>query len=87
MIMTPQMPENVSYEEGFRYGLGGHVNLATGEYGWSGAASTDFVADPVNNMVILSFTQYTPFMGVPFAEEYRKMVRSALVETEGDGTN
>ena len=87
MIMSPQMPENVSYEEGFRYGLGGQVNLTTGEYGWSGAASTDFVADPKNNMVILSFTQYTPFMGVPFAAEYKALVRNALVETEGSATN
>ena len=86
MIMTPQMPENVSYEEGFRYGLGGHVNLTTGEYGWSGAASTDFVADPGNDMVVLSFTQYTPFMGVPFAAEYKALVRNALVETEGGAT-
>jgi len=48
----------------------------------SGAASTDFVADPSNNMVILSFTQYTAFMGVPFADEYKKMVQNALVEPE-----
>jgi len=83
MIMSVQMPENVSYEEGFRYGLGGHVNLETGEYSWSGAASTDFVADPRNKMVELAFTQYIPFMGVPFASEYHTMLRKALVDPGG----
>ncbi len=78
LIMSDQMPEVVEYDGG--YGLGGYVNLESGAYGWSGAASTDFVADPSKNMVILSFTQYTPFMGVPFAEEYKKMVLNAFVE-------
>jgi CubicO group peptidase (beta-lactamase class C family) len=78
LIMSDQMPEAVPYDGG--YGLGGYVNLETGAYGWSGAASTDFVADPSNHMVVLSFTQYIPFMGVPFADEYKKMVWSALPE-------
>ncbi len=33
LIMSTQMPSEVAYEEGFRYGLGGHVNQTTGEYG------------------------------------------------------
>jgi CubicO group peptidase (beta-lactamase class C family) len=78
LIMSDQMPEAVEYEGG--YGLGGYVNLENGAYGWSGAASTDFVADPSNNMVILSFTQYTPFMGIPFAEEYKQLVLDAIIE-------
>jgi CubicO group peptidase (beta-lactamase class C family) len=78
LIMADQMPEAVPYDGG--YGLGGYVNLESGAYGWSGAASTDFVADPSKNMVILSFTQYTPFMGVPFADEYKKMVWNAVPE-------
>jgi len=78
LIMSDQMPEAVDYEGG--YGLGGYVNLEDGSYGWSGAASTDFVAIPSGNMVILSFTQYIPFMGVPFADQYKKLVRNALLE-------
>ena len=78
MIMSDQMPSTASFEEGMGYGLGGSVNLTTSEYSWGGMASTLFVADPVNNMVILAFTQYIPFMGVPFASEYHKMVRKAL---------
>jgi len=82
MIMSEQMPSHITYQEGFRYGLGGHVNQTTGEYGWSGMASTDFIADPKNNMVLLSFTQYIPFMEVPFAAEYHKMVRKAILKSE-----
>jgi len=37
--------------------------------------------------VVLSFTQYTPFMGVPFAAEYRALVRNALEKTEGGAAN
>lgn len=76
------MPAAITYEEGFRYGLGGHVNQSTGEYQWSGMASTDFIADPKNNMVLLAFTQYIPFMKVLFAADYRTMVRKALLYQE-----
>ena len=85
MIMSDQKPSAVFFEEDRTYGLGGYVNLTTGEYGWSGMASTDFIADPKNNMVLLAFTQYIPFMEVPFAAEFRTLVRKALVEeTEAD---
>jgi len=43
-------------------------------------ASTFFRADPKNHMVGLAFTQYIPHMGVPFADEYWKLVRKAIVE-------
>ena len=82
LIMSDQMTAVVEYADGFRYGLGGHVNMATGEYGWAGMASTNFIADPGNNMIILSFTQYVPFMGIPYAAEYRQLVRNALTETK-----
>ena len=78
LIMSDQMPEAVDYDGG--YGLGGYVNLDDGSYGWSGATSTDFVANPSRNMVILSFTQYVPFMGVPFADQYKQMVWNALLD-------
>jgi CubicO group peptidase (beta-lactamase class C family) len=81
LIMSEQMPAGIEFQEGVTYGLGGYVNMSTREYGWSGMASTDFIADPENNMVILSFTQYVPFMGIPHAAEYRTMVRNALVVT------
>jgi CubicO group peptidase (beta-lactamase class C family) len=80
MIMSDQMPSTATYGEGMGYGLGGLVNLETGEYGWTGMASTFFRADPKHQMVGLAFTQYIPHMGVPFADEYWALVRKALVE-------
>ena len=78
LIMSDQMPEAVEYDGG--YGLGGYVNLDDGSYGWSGAASTDFVVNPSNNMVVLSFTQYIPFMGIPFADQYKRLVWNSVLE-------
>lgn len=78
LIMSDQMPSTASFEEGMGYGLGGSVNLSTSEYSWGGMASTLFVADPENKMVILAFTQYIPFMGVPYASEFHELVRKAL---------
>lgn len=80
LIMSDQIPSGVIFEDGVGYGLGGSVTKETGEYSWGGMASTLFVADPKNNMVVLAFTQYIPYMGVPFATEYRDLVRKALMK-------
>lgn len=82
MIMSDQMPSTCTYQKDMGYGLGGSIDLETGEYSWGGMASTDFVADPLNKMVTLAFTQYVPFMGVPFSTEYRELVRKALVKSK-----
>jgi CubicO group peptidase (beta-lactamase class C family) len=79
LIMSDQLPPGVDYQEGAGYGLGGSVDKNTSEYSWSGMASTHFVADPINDMIILAFTQYIPFMGVPYATEYHDIVRKALM--------
>jgi CubicO group peptidase (beta-lactamase class C family) len=80
MITSDQYPKTASTEKFASYGLGGYVDLETGRYGWSGAASTDFVLDVKNDMVILTFTQYTPFMGTPFVKEFKELVEKALLE-------
>lgn len=80
LIMSDQMPSGVTFQEGMGYGLGGSVDRNTSEYSWGGMASTLFVADPINDLVVLAFTQYIPFMGVPFAYEYKDLVRKALME-------
>lgn len=79
LIMSDQMPEGIAFEAGKTYGLGGSVDKNTSEYSWGGMASTLFVADPVNDMIVLAFTQYVPFMGVPFAYEYKDLVRKSLI--------
>lgn len=80
MIMSDQMPSTATFEEGMGYGLGGSVSKTTGEYSWGGMASTLFVADPENKMVILAFTQYIPYMGVPYAVEFKDLVQRAVVQ-------
>ena len=77
MIMTNQLPEGVDYENGNYYGLGGSVEPETGRYGWSGAASTHFVADPENDMVILALTQLMPF-DISYATEFVNNVENAI---------
>jgi len=79
LIMTDQMPSTASYHKGMGYGLGGQVNMKTGEYSWSGMAATYFVLDPENEMMVLAFTQYVPNSKYKFADEYMALVREALV--------
>lgn len=61
LIMSNQMPAGVLFENRNSYGLGGFWDPENERYGWSGAASTHFVADTKNNMVILAMTQLMPF--------------------------
>lgn len=79
MIMSNQLPEGVDYENGSHYGLGGSVNPENGSYGWSGAASTHFVADPENKMVILALTQLMPF-DVSYAHQFVEDVENAVIK-------
>ncbi len=80
LIMSDQMPSGLTFEKRTDNGLGGSFMKETGEYSKRGMASTLFVVDPINHMVTLAFTQYIPFMGVPFAYEYEDLVRNSLME-------
>jgi CubicO group peptidase (beta-lactamase class C family) len=77
LILSNQLPAGVNYNNGNGYGLGGSVDITTGEYGWSGAASTHFTLDRKNNMIIIVMTQYMPF-DVGYAQEFIKNVHKAL---------
>lgn len=79
MIMSNQLPAGVNYENGGSYGLGGSVNPEKGHYGWSGAASTHFVVDKKNKMVIISFTQYMPF-NIEYALRFAEKVENAVIQ-------
>jgi CubicO group peptidase (beta-lactamase class C family) len=79
MIMSNQLPEGVNYENGGSYGLGGSVNPEKGHYGWSGAASTHFVVDQKNNMVIIAFTQFMPF-NIEYALKFVSKVENAIIK-------
>lgn len=79
MIMSNQLPAGVDYENGGQYGLGGSVDPKTGRYGWSGAASTHFVADQENKMVILALTQLMPF-NINYAIQFVNDVENAIIK-------
>jgi CubicO group peptidase (beta-lactamase class C family) len=79
LMMTNQLPAGVNYENGGSYGLGGSVNPDKGHYGWSGAASTHFVVDKKNNMVIIALTQYMPF-NIEYALKFVDKVENAIIK-------
>lgn len=78
MIMTNKLPAGVDYENGGSYGLGGSVNPEKGQYGWNGAASTHFIVDKRNNMVILVLTQLMPF-NIEHALKFDRKVENAVI--------
>lgn len=79
LIMTNQLPGGVSYVEGkIGYGLGGSVNLTTGQYGWAGAASTTFTIYPEQGMICLCFSQLFPSDNT-YSNIYRSIVKRAII--------
>lgn len=78
LVLSNQMPENAIYREDNGYGLGGNVNLVTGEYSWAGMASTNFWIDPKNDMIIITFAQLIPG-NYTYAYEFKDIVERALM--------
>lgn len=77
LVMSDQMPENATYKEDNGYGLGGNVNLKTGEYSWAGMASTNFWIDPENDMIIITLAQHLP-SNYSYAYAFKDLVNRAL---------
>jgi len=61
------------------YGLGGSYDVKTGDYGWTGAASTYLRIDPRNNMFILGFTQLMP-IDCSYANEFSDDIHDAFIK-------
>lgn len=53
---------------------------SVGEYGWSGAAQTDFWIDPAENLIGLIMTQYMPLDPYPVSERFRNLAYQAIVD-------
>lgn len=77
------------YTDGCGFGLGVRVVLdveawglpgSVGEYGWAGATNTYLWIDPVEEMVLLLFTQLVPFMHLPMDREFKRLVYEAIEE-------
>lgn len=71
------------------YGLAMSVTMDTGalkflgskgNYGWSGAASTFFRIDPVENIIIIGMAQFIPIDTHRYADDLRNLTYQALVD-------
>ena len=87
--MGPSTWAETSFE-GVGFGLLGSVILdpakaqasaQIGDYGWGGAASTFFWVSPVDDMVVILFTQLLPSSALPVRKELRALVHGALTGT------
>jgi len=84
--MGPDTWAETSFE-GVGFGLLGSVILdpakaqasaQVGDYGWGGAAGTFFWVSPVDDMVVILFTQLLPSSAIPVRKELRALVHGAL---------
>ena len=56
------------------------VPASSGEFSWSGAATTLFWVDPEERLVVLLFTQYVPYDAERYVDLMHRMVRAAILE-------
>lgn len=54
------------------------ISAQVGDYGWGGAAGTFFWVSPVDDMVVVLFTQLLPSSAIPVRKELRALVHGAL---------
>lgn len=54
------------------------ISAQPGDYGWGGAAGTFFFVSPVEDMIVILFTQLLPSSGIPVRKELRALVYGAL---------
>ena len=54
------------------------ISAQIGDYGWGGAAGTFFWVSPVDDMVVILFTQLLPSSAIPVRKELRALVHGAL---------
>lgn len=75
--------------DGVGFGLGVSVTLdpvaakvpgSAGDYGWGGAASTNFTVDPKEDLVYTIMTQLLPSSAWPLRPQLKQLVHQALVD-------
>ncbi len=92
-MRSNHLPANLlpftSWAAGEGYGLAVSVTTNTGDlkflgsqgnYGWSGAASTYFRIDPVENLIIIGMAQFIPVGTHRYADDLRNLTYQALVD-------
>jgi len=80
---------DMGMSEGMGYGLGGYsitdtgltgLPASPGTYGWGGAASTDFLVDPEEDLVAMVLTQLLPTGTYPLRPTMEVLTYQAIVE-------
>jgi len=75
--------------DGVGFGLGVSVTVdpvkskvsgSVGDYGWGGAASTNFTVDPKEDLVYMVMTQLMPSSTWPIRSQLKQLVHQALVD-------
>jgi CubicO group peptidase (beta-lactamase class C family) len=83
------LEEGGLYKPGFGYGLGFGVMMdvgqsgtigSSGEYYWTGAASTSFWIDPAEQFIGIQLTQFQPMSTFPNAEDFKVAAYQAIVD-------
>lgn len=57
------------------------ISARPGDYGWGGLAGTFFFVSPVEDMVVILFTQLVPSSAIPVRKELRALAYAALTGT------
>ena len=94
-IITNQLPPHLSaaagppmVDRGYGYGLAGQVLVdatqstlpgAPGIYRWSGYVGTYFWIDPVNRLVAMVWTQFSPGSRYRLEDDFQKLVYDAII--------
>ena len=94
-MITNQLPAHLAdaagppmVDAGYGYGLAGQVLVdsarstlpgAPGIYRWSGYVGTYFWIDPVNRLVAMVWTQFSPGGRYPLEDDFQKLVYGAMI--------
>ena len=94
-LMTRNHIGELYQAPGMGFGLGFSVRLdvgaagvpgSEGEFGWGGAYHSTYWVDPVEDLVVLYFTQVIPATGLDHHARLRALVYSSILESAAAGT-
>ena len=78
---TDNRPAGFGLGVGIQRQVGGTQSLGSaGTFGWGGAASTDWWADPEEQMVGIFMTQLLPSHGCPIVQDHRLLTYQSIVD-------
>ncbi len=89
LVAMGASPNAAVRDEGIGFGLGFSVVIdpaanqvisSVGEYAWGGAASTVFWIDPVEDLIVIAFTQLMPSEAYPIRPQLKSLVYGAVID-------